>query len=153
MKRGSARTLFFFVRNDLRFRDEVIQGHHRSEQGHPDADHPLRRVEPFVHVLETLIHVVESLVGVLETLVDGREAFFGKLVGSSEALFGALVGRGKPFLGQLVRGSKPLFETRLSPGAWYDVSKEGRFLMPTQLEQAAIDPMTVVVNWTAGLKR
>jgi hypothetical protein len=48
---------------------------------------------------------------------------------------------------------KPLFETRLSPGAWYDVSKEGRFLMPTQLEQAAIDPMTVVVNWTAGLKR
>jgi serine/threonine protein kinase/Tol biopolymer transport system component len=48
---------------------------------------------------------------------------------------------------------KPLFETRLGFGAWYDVSKEGRFLMPTQLEQAAIVPMTVLVNWTAGLKR
>jgi hypothetical protein len=48
---------------------------------------------------------------------------------------------------------KSLFDTRLGAGAWYDVSKEGRFLMPTQLEQAAIVPMTVWVNWAAGLKR
>ena len=48
---------------------------------------------------------------------------------------------------------KSLFDTRLGAVAWYDVSQEGRFLMPTQLEQAAIVPMTVVVNWTAGLKR
>ena len=40
-----------------------------------------------------------------------------------------------------------------SLGPWFDVSKDGRFLIPTQIEQAAGAPMTVVVNWTAGLKK
>jgi hypothetical protein len=50
---------------------------------------------------------------------------------------------------------KELFETRLGGGndAWYDVDQNGRFLMPIQLEQAATVPMTVVVNWTAALKK
>jgi len=38
-------------------------------------------------------------------------------------------------------------------GGWFDVSKDGRFLMPIPVENAAPVPMTVVVNWTAGLKR
>ncbi|HTD42874.1 MAG TPA: hypothetical protein VK687_01785 [Bryobacteraceae bacterium] len=37
-------------------------------------------------------------------------------------------------------------------GSGYDVSKDGRFLIPTQVQQSATAPMTVVVNWTAALK-
>jgi Tol biopolymer transport system component/predicted Ser/Thr protein kinase len=50
---------------------------------------------------------------------------------------------------------KPLFETRIggSIDSWFDVSKDGRFLIPIRLEQAASEPMTVVVNWQAGLKK
>ena len=50
---------------------------------------------------------------------------------------------------------KPLFETHLGNGRdiWFDVSKDGRFLMPVPVENAAPLPMTVVVNWTAGLKK
>jgi hypothetical protein len=45
-------------------------------------------------------------------------------------------------------------DTHLSTNfnAWFDVSKDGRFLIPTQAEQAAPVP-TVVINWTAGLKK
>ena len=47
----------------------------------------------------------------------------------------------------------PLFTTRLSTGAsQFDVSKDGRFLIPTESEQSARVPMTAVVNWAAGLK-
>ena len=47
---------------------------------------------------------------------------------------------------------KPLFDVRV-PGAnsWFDVDKEGRFLIP--VEQSANTPLTVTVNWQAGLKR
>jgi len=49
---------------------------------------------------------------------------------------------------------KPLFDTRF-PGfnAWYDVSKDGRFLIPTPVGESANPSMMVVVNWTAGLKK
>jgi hypothetical protein len=40
------------------------------------------------------------------------------------------------------------------PQASASISKDGRFLIPTQAEEAAAGvPMTVVVNWTAGLKK
>jgi hypothetical protein len=51
---------------------------------------------------------------------------------------------------------KPLFDTYLPANVLnvlFDVSKDGRFLMPIQLEQTASVPMTVVANWTAGLKK
>jgi len=48
---------------------------------------------------------------------------------------------------------KPLFDVRLNAEAWFDVGKDGRFLIPVQIGQAANAPMTVVVNWTAGLKK
>jgi hypothetical protein len=37
-------------------------------------------------------------------------------------------------------------------GFAYDVSKDGRFLIPTPVEKSESTPFTVVVNWTAGLK-
>jgi hypothetical protein len=46
----------------------------------------------------------------------------------------------------------PLFTARLA-GVGFDVSKDRRFLIPIQAEQAASAPMTVVINWQAGLKK
>jgi hypothetical protein len=54
---------------------------------------------------------------------------------------------------------KALFELRISgglpgPGNWYVVSTDGqRFLVTSTLEEAAATPTTVVLNWTADLKR
>jgi len=47
---------------------------------------------------------------------------------------------------------KALFDTHLA-GSGYDVNKDGRFLIPTQVEQSAPAPITVVVNWNAALKK
>jgi Tol biopolymer transport system component len=49
---------------------------------------------------------------------------------------------------------KPLFKQRmvLGAGTSFDVGPDGRFLIPSQLEQVAAAPMTVVVNWASGLK-
>ena len=46
----------------------------------------------------------------------------------------------------------PLFEVALARGDWaYDVSPDGnRFLVNTPVQSTANEPMTVVVNWTAG---
>ena len=51
---------------------------------------------------------------------------------------------------------KPLFDTTgLGTGDYgtYDVSKDGRFLMPMSAVQSESVPMTVVINWTETLKR
>jgi len=55
---------------------------------------------------------------------------------------------------------KALFELRIPAGPlpgprnWYDVSKDGqRFLVTTNLEESTAQPTTVVLNWTADLKR
>ena len=53
---------------------------------------------------------------------------------------------------------KPLFETRpAQPGLPYDVSSDGqRFLintLPEVPEQVASEPITVVLNWIAGLNK
>jgi eukaryotic-like serine/threonine-protein kinase len=46
-----------------------------------------------------------------------------------------------------------LFDVRLGSNNRFDVAKDGRFLIPTLVEQTTSAPITVVVNWTAGLKR
>ena len=46
---------------------------------------------------------------------------------------------------------KPLFDTASSSA--FDVSKDGRFLLPRLIEQTGPVSITVVVNWTAGLKK
>ena len=49
---------------------------------------------------------------------------------------------------------QPLFDIRMSAGAAnFDVSKDGRFLIPTVVGEASNVPMTVVLNWQAGLKK
>ena len=51
---------------------------------------------------------------------------------------------------------RPLFETHpnLGPGGVYDLTSDGqRFLVNTTLEQKASAPITLVLNWTADLKR
>jgi Tol biopolymer transport system component len=54
--------------------------------------------------------------------------------------------------------AKVLFPVRIglaraTGGFAYDVSKDGRFLIPTPVESTASVPITVVQNWTAGLKK
>jgi hypothetical protein len=50
---------------------------------------------------------------------------------------------------------KPLFETSINAVRnSYDVSADGqRFLVNTAPEQALSAPITIVLNWTAGLKK
>ncbi len=49
---------------------------------------------------------------------------------------------------------QPLFDVRLGANnPSFDVSKDGRFLIPTVVEQATAAPITVVINWMAGLRK
>jgi Tol biopolymer transport system component len=48
---------------------------------------------------------------------------------------------------------QPLFDVRLPANANFDVSKDGRFLIPMAVDAVANVPMTVVLNWQAGLKK
>ena len=49
----------------------------------------------------------------------------------------------------------PLFETRTVGFFPYDVSPDGRFLLsvPAESEAPGSSPVTIVLNWQAGLKR
>ena len=38
-------------------------------------------------------------------------------------------------------------------GGWFDVSSDGRLLIPTAVAQDATVPITVWTNWTAALKK
>jgi len=47
-----------------------------------------------------------------------------------------------------------LFPVRIGTGnTRFDVAQDGKFLIPTPVEQTASAPITVVVNWMAGLKK
>jgi hypothetical protein len=48
---------------------------------------------------------------------------------------------------------KPLFDTHIPQDAWFDVSKDGKFLIPVPVEQPGAAPISVVVNWPATLKK
>jgi Tol biopolymer transport system component len=79
---------------------------------------------------------------------DGKELFYisadGKMM-AVEVKGGALFEHGAP---------RPLFDARMAPTTFFDVSPDGkRFLLVTPREQAASPPMTVVINWQAELKR
>jgi eukaryotic-like serine/threonine-protein kinase len=82
---------------------------------------------------------------------DGTEIFY---LGLDNKLMAAAVnGKGASFE---VGAVKPLFATRTTFGFRYsyDVSPDGqRFLINTVPEQATSAPITVVLNWTAGLKK
>ena len=77
---------------------------------------------------------------------DGKELFF---LDADRKMMAVEVKAGSKFEPGVPH---TLFDTR-DVGDWFDVGKDGRFLIPSLGEQAAGVPMTVVVNWTAGLKR
>ena len=82
-----------------------------------------------------------------------RRVFY--LAPDNKLMAATVNGRGSGFEVGAVR---PLFETRPSLGpvrrSPYDVSADGqRFLVNTLVEQAGAAPITIVVNWTAGLKK
>ena len=79
---------------------------------------------------------------------DGKELYF---LGADGKLMAVEVKGGTKFEAGL---PKPLFDAHLGlASSWYDVGKDGRFLIPVAAEQTANAPMTVVVNWTAALKK
>jgi Tol biopolymer transport system component len=80
---------------------------------------------------------------------EGKELYF---IGADGKMMAVEVASGAKFQAGL---PKPLFDAHIGnvPYNWFDVSKDGRFLIPVQLEQSANAPMTVVVNWQAGLKK
>ncbi len=82
---------------------------------------------------------------------DGSEVFY--LSPDNKMMSATVGGKGASFE---VGAVKPLFETRVVTGGrnQYTVSADGqRFLIDTSPEQAASAPITVVLNWTAGLKK
>jgi Tol biopolymer transport system component len=81
---------------------------------------------------------------------DGKEIFY--LAPDSKLMAAGVDGQGSGFE---VGDVRPLFETRLQSGNFpYAVSADGQqFLMNIQMAQTSSDPITVVVNWAAGLKK
>ncbi len=82
---------------------------------------------------------------------DGGEIFY---IAPDNILMAATVnGKGASFE---VSSVKPLFATRVVPGSRYQYAVAGsgqRFLINTAPEPTASAPITVVLNWTAGLKK
>jgi len=81
---------------------------------------------------------------------DGKELFYiapdRRLMATQIAITGS---------GLVIGASRPLFRTRIDNGFYeYDVSADGqRFLAIQPDEQAVPEPLTLVQNWTAGLKK
>jgi len=48
---------------------------------------------------------------------------------------------------------KAIFDVRTGINFGFDVSKDGHFLIKSLVEQTANVPMTIVVDWTAALKK
>jgi eukaryotic-like serine/threonine-protein kinase len=82
---------------------------------------------------------------------DGKELFF---IGADRKMMVAGVNNSAENRFD-ASAAKPLFEAHISgdPGDQFDVGKDGRFLMPVRVQQGATTPITVIVNWTAGLKK
>ena len=81
---------------------------------------------------------------------DGRELYFISADNKMMAVkINTAGGKFQPSVPQ------PLFDVHVAAGLVpnFDVSKEGRFLIPTEVGEASNEPMTVVLNWQAGLKK
>lgn len=87
---------------------------------------------------------------------DGKELYYiapdGKLMAASVVARGATLEPGTP---------AALFQTRITRGVGsgailrpqYDVAPDGRFLINVTTEEATASPITVILNWTAGLNK
>jgi serine/threonine protein kinase/Tol biopolymer transport system component len=81
---------------------------------------------------------------------DGKELYF---IAANGMMMAVPIQPGDRFTPGI---PKPLFDTTgLGSGDYgtYDVSKDGRFLMPMSAVQSESVPMTVVINWTETVKR
>ena len=80
---------------------------------------------------------------------DGKELFY---LGADSKMMAVEVTTGAAFRAGIPR---PLFETGVTNIlVRYAVTRDGqRFLIPTPTGEASPTPATVVVNWTAGIKR
>jgi eukaryotic-like serine/threonine-protein kinase len=77
---------------------------------------------------------------------DGKELYFI----AGRKIMAVDVKSGSKFEASL---PKPLFETRSGDEWWFDVSSDGRFLIPSPVERSAAPSMTVVINWQAAVKK
>jgi len=71
---------------------------------------------------------------------DGKELFF---ISADQRLMAVQLKSGEKFEAGV---PKPLFDIRTGSQPRFDVSKDGRFLIPTPVEQSGSVPMTVVIN-------
>jgi Tol biopolymer transport system component len=80
---------------------------------------------------------------------DGKELFFTT---PDQKLMAVKVKTGEKFEAGV---PKFLFQAHIGSNniPWYNVSKDGRFLMAVPVGQSVSPPITVVVNWTEGLKK
>jgi Tol biopolymer transport system component len=80
---------------------------------------------------------------------DGRELYY---YGSDGKIMVVAIKAGAQFE---FYAAKPLFPVSLTipPNASFEVSRDGRFLLPMLVEQGASAPMTVVLNWPEMLKK
>ena len=79
---------------------------------------------------------------------DGKELFY---IATDRKLMAAAVMPGRRFQ---TGAPKPLFDTRLGPARLFDVSPDGRrFLLIHPVDEAVAPPITLVVNWSAGIRR
>jgi Tol biopolymer transport system component len=81
---------------------------------------------------------------------DGRELYF--ISDNNKMMMVKINTAGGKFQASV---PQPLFDVRMLGGIApnFDVSKDGRFLIPTVLGEVSNLPMTVVLNWQAGLKK
>ena len=84
---------------------------------------------------------------------DGKELFF---IGADQKMMAVEVKNNSARFEAGV--PKPLFDIQIANAnsannAWFDVNKDGRFLIPTGAERPSGLPITVVINWTAALKK
>jgi Tol biopolymer transport system component len=80
---------------------------------------------------------------------DGRELYF--VSADNKMMAAEIKTAGGKFQASV---PKPLFDVRLGTNnPNFDVSKDGRFLIPTAAEQSANVPMMVVLNWQQTLKK
>ena len=81
---------------------------------------------------------------------DGKELFF---VAADKKLMAAAVDVKADTLE--IGNAQPLFETRptASPGTHYDVTRDGKRFLVQMAGEGGSPPLTLVVNWTADLKK
>ena len=81
---------------------------------------------------------------------DGKELFY---IGAGGTIMAIDVRSDKSSPAFEAGMPKPLFDARIA-GAGFHVSNDGHFLIPTQVGQStSTSPITVVLNWQAGLNK